>query len=298
MLADVHGNADALRAVLSDVARMAPDLVVVNGDVVNRGPDSVECLSLLLSLRPRPVFVQGNHDDLMHLWLTRAPALPDAWFGDPFWAATSWSAQRLKEAGLVQEMLSWPLTYELALQGLPKVTLAHGTPAHYRESLGRLTPAKRLKELQPDAGVLVGSHTHMPFAASQRRAAGSAEAALAAHALFLNTGAVGVPFNDDPRAQYLLLDAGLGPQPWQAQFRAVPYDRTGVLRRFESSGLLHSGGLSGRIFQLEIALARSLYTPFFLWATQQGRVMDSAAWAEFQALFPQRFVSSDPAPLP
>lgn len=284
----MHGNADALRAALADVARRAPDAVVVNGDVVNRGPDSVECLALLLSLRPTPIFVQGNHDDLMWLWWARDSGLPGAWFGDPFWRATAWSAARLHEAGLLPELRGWPLVRELCVPGLPPIRLAHGTPAHYRESLGRYTPAERLRELLPGAGVLVGSHTHIPFAASQRREGGEA--------LFVNTGAVGVPFNDDPRAQYLLLDAvpSGGGWRWHPEFVAVPYDRRPVLARFQTSGLLRSGGLSARIFREEIARSRSLYTPFFLWATEGGLPMDGARWREFAALFPERFLSREP----
>ena len=48
LIADIHGNADALRAVLADLDRQGVDRIVVNGDVVNRGPDSAEALGLLL----------------------------------------------------------------------------------------------------------------------------------------------------------------------------------------------------------------------------------------------------------
>ena len=56
-LADVHGNAPALEAVLADVEREAPDLVVFCGDLT-WGPLPEETLALVAGLGAR--FVRGN----------------------------------------------------------------------------------------------------------------------------------------------------------------------------------------------------------------------------------------------
>ena len=50
-MADIHGNADALRAVLMDVKAQGAERIIVNGDVVNRGPDSVQVLETLLAFK-------------------------------------------------------------------------------------------------------------------------------------------------------------------------------------------------------------------------------------------------------
>ena len=47
IIADIHGNAGALDAVLNDLQQQGADRVIVNGDVVNRGPDSVEVMERL-----------------------------------------------------------------------------------------------------------------------------------------------------------------------------------------------------------------------------------------------------------
>lgn len=49
ILADIHGNLAALEAVQTDIARLAPDIVIVAGDVINRGPQSKECLQFIRS---------------------------------------------------------------------------------------------------------------------------------------------------------------------------------------------------------------------------------------------------------
>ena len=62
---------------------------------------------------------------------------------------------------------------------------------------------------------IVSAHTHRPL---DRR--------VARWQLF-NPGSVGMPYNEDPRAQYCLLDlvqSADGPV-WQATFRQVDYDR-------------------------------------------------------------------------
>ncbi|WP_119675313.1 metallophosphoesterase family protein [Deinococcus sp. RM] len=269
VLADIHGNADALDAVLRDAHDQGAGRLIVNGDVVNRGPDSVQVMQTLLD---RDVtFTLGNHDDLLRLWHARSDVLPADWYADPFWGATAWSAQELDRAGLLHAPADWPMALDLHEPGLPPVQIAHGTRDHYRESLSDRTDPARLDQLAAAPGggrygLLIGSHIHRPV---QHDHGGT---------LVLNTGAVGSPATGDPRAQYLLLDAQ--PGGWQATLRAVPYDRSGVLRRFQTSGLLDTG-LSARIFRDEIITARSLYTPYWNWTEDQGIPRTDASWTDF-----------------
>ena len=278
-IADIHGNQDALEAVLADIKAQGAERLYVNGDVVNRGPDSVQALETLLALSPQPMFVMGNHDDLMRLWLSRDETLPGDWFEDPFWAATAWSAEQLNAAGLIDTIAHWPMTARVEVGRLPSIEVAHGTHAYYRESLGSRTPENRLIELLEEAqtGVIIGSHTHKPMIQS-----------VEGGRLVLNTGAVGAPFNDDPSAQYLILDSVN--DRWQPTLRAVPYDRSGVLKRFESSGLLAEGGVSAEIFREEVRLARSFYTPYWMWTEDGGRPRTPETWGQFQTEFPERFM--------
>lgn len=265
IIADIHGNLDALRAVLADARAQGAERIVVNGDVVNRGPDSVAALDTLLA-RDDVSFTLGNHDDLLRLWHARSADLPAEWFGDPFWGATDWSAAQLDRAGLLHVPADWPMTKVVRQDGLPPVLIAHGSPLHYREGLSERTRPERVQELSAGHGVLIGSHIHRP---AQAQVGG---------VLVLNTGAVGAPANGDPRAQYLLLTAGA--EGWTAEFRAVPYDRAGVLARFGSSGLLDTG-LSAQIFREEILTSRSLYTPYWQWTEDAGLPRDARTWDTF-----------------
>jgi predicted phosphodiesterase len=78
VLADVHGNAPALRAVLAEIDEAGVDAIVVAGDVVG-GPQPREALELLV-VRPEPVtWIAGNaeHEALAVLaGRRRCPLLP------------------------------------------------------------------------------------------------------------------------------------------------------------------------------------------------------------------------------
>jgi 3',5'-cyclic AMP phosphodiesterase CpdA len=63
-LADVHGNAPALAAVLEEVERESPDLVVFSGDLT-WGSLPQETLALVRSLEIPARFVRGNADRMV-----------------------------------------------------------------------------------------------------------------------------------------------------------------------------------------------------------------------------------------
>ena len=67
VLSDIHGNLPALRTVIADIDAWSPDLVVVGGDIVNRGPRSGECLDVLVERQWADGWrlLRGNHEDFV-----------------------------------------------------------------------------------------------------------------------------------------------------------------------------------------------------------------------------------------
>ena len=61
LITDVHGNLPALTAILAELDREGCDEIIHLGDVVDMGPNSAECLHLLLS-RKDVTMIMGNHD--------------------------------------------------------------------------------------------------------------------------------------------------------------------------------------------------------------------------------------------
>ena len=268
ILADVHGILPAFEAVAADVEAQAPDRVIVSGDMVNRGPQSPEVLDAIHARGWEMLL--GNHDDLLLMWTRRDPALPAGWFDDPFWASTAWCAAQVDAAGWGPTLAGLPMTTRIVEDDLPAVLVAHGSPRHYREGYGRhLSDAaiSEIVEMHPYE-VLVGSHTHIQM---ERRWG---------HHLVLNSGAVGTPFDGDARAQYLVLHGEGG--RWRPEFRRVAYDRAAALEAFATSGYLGEAGLSARLYQAEVAVARSLLVPFQMWSETHDEPRDEAAWHRFR----------------
>ena len=66
-IGDVHGEADALRAVLLKLPVRPEDLVIFVGDLINRGGlDPFDCVEQVIAFdRCRKVCLQGNHEEAM-----------------------------------------------------------------------------------------------------------------------------------------------------------------------------------------------------------------------------------------
>lgn len=275
VLADVHGNLPALEAVLEDVQRHHVDRLVANGDLVNRAPDGAAVVRRLLALGTD--LTLGNHDDLMRALVEGDQRVPEAFHRDPFWEASRWCARELDAAGLLSALASAPMTVRIAPPGAPSILISHGSPRHFREGYGRTLSEALLSEIAEmhPADVYVGSHTHQPLRKRWGRLT------------VLNTGAVGVPFNRDGRAQYLLLELVDG--AWQATFRRVAYDLAAALAAFERDDYLERGGLLARLFRDEIRDARSYLVPYQMWATEHDERLGEHSWERFVHSHPERF---------
>ena len=65
-IGDVHGEAGALREILSKLPLAPSDLLALTGDIINYGPDAFDCVEQIIGFdRCRKVFVQGNHEEAM-----------------------------------------------------------------------------------------------------------------------------------------------------------------------------------------------------------------------------------------
>lgn len=276
ILADVHGNLPALEAVLTDIEEQGVDRVIVNGDSVNRGPESVPVMRTLAEVEHEAVM--GNHDDVMLMIVERRDVEVDPWYLDPFWRSAKLAAEEVEAAGLLDAIRAMPLTLRVDAPDAPSLLISHGSPRHYREGIGPQTTPEVISEITQEhpADVLVGSHTHRPYRASWGRYT------------VLNTGSVGSPFTGDPRAQYLILTLQGG--KWQPEFRRVPYDRARALAAYEDSGMLEKGGLSATIFREELRHARSFIVPFLMWCEEEKLDRDPERWSEYRRMRASRFV--------
>lgn len=79
-IGDVHGCAQALRALVRLIAPQADDTLVMLGDCVDRGPESRQVIEELFELRDKChlVTLLGNHEEMMLNFIDGKPQ-PDDW---------------------------------------------------------------------------------------------------------------------------------------------------------------------------------------------------------------------------
>jgi putative phosphoesterase len=180
-LYDIHGNLPALESVLAEVREARADRIVVGGDLLP-GPMPRECLDLLYSLDVPTDFIIGNGDRETAV-AARGPVasiIPEF-----FREAMRWNAEQLQARDL-RAIDSWPLTLQIAVDGIGHVLFCHATPRNDTEIFIKTTADEKLRPIFDSLGVqlVVCGHTHMQF----NRVVGGTR--------IINAGSVGMPFQD------------------------------------------------------------------------------------------------------
>lgn len=185
VLADIHANWPALEAI-----QEPHDLCLCLGDLVDYGPQPVECVRW--AMRHADHCVRGNHDhgvaqgvevtgDRGYKYLTKVSR-------DRMWGLLAPDERRY--------LLRLPLTLRLELGGR-RYYLVHATPRDPLDEYLMKDPdgwGKRVDGL--DADILCVGHSHMQFNL------------MADGVVILNPGSVGQPRDGDNRAAYAVIDDG------------------------------------------------------------------------------------------
>ncbi|MBI4362616.1 MAG: metallophosphoesterase family protein [Euryarchaeota archaeon] len=224
VISDVHGNLEALRAVLGDMGPV--DLLLCLGDVVGYGAQPNEVIRLL---RERgAVVLRGNHEEGVLTGET-------GWFNE--WAAEAirWTRTVLTPESRAH-LEGLPLRWEGRL-GERTIGAVHGS---FRDPLYEyvvgLSTARACFEAAPQEALLVG-HTHRAVAYTFRedRLEWGLYPEGGVHPLrdrvLLNPGSVGQPRDGNPRASYGILEGDT------FHVKRVEYDIAGAQEKIRRAGL-------------------------------------------------------------
>ncbi len=166
ILSDVHANFTALEAVVDDIDRWRPDLVIVGGDVINRGPRPRECLDLVLD-RVRTQgwqCVLGNHEE--YVLTHAAPGAPRSGLQFELHRNSFWTYQRVQSD--LATLAAWPFQHNL-LYANSAVRVVHASMLGTRAGIYRETTDDELRQkIAPPPDVLIVGHTHKPLIRTHR----------------------------------------------------------------------------------------------------------------------------------
>ncbi len=219
VLSDIHGNLTAFEAVLAHIKQASPDLVLHGGDLADPGSSPIEIVDRIRDLGWHGVM--GNTDEM----LVRPDSL-EAFASQTSAPPALWAAIReiasMTRSALGDDRLAW-LRGQPLLRTEDAFALVHATP----ESCWR-APANEATDTEIesiygslDRPIVVFGHTHHP---SIRHIAGHAR-------LLINSGSVGLPYDGDRRASYLLLDGNI------PSIQRVEYDIEKEFKALSSCGL-------------------------------------------------------------
>ena len=141
LMADIHGNFAALRAILSTPEAQSCGRVISLGDQVNFGPESRKVVETLRSLGA--TMLMGNHEErLLH---------PDDFAGYN-WAMLRVTAGQLSGISLAD----LPVDVRIG-----SALLTHGTPGDPYHLVYPPDLPEVLKALPEDVSLLISGHNHL-----------------------------------------------------------------------------------------------------------------------------------------
>ena len=234
----IHGNLEALTAVLADIDRHGVGRIVCLGDLIGYGPDPVACIDLV---RERcEVVLLGNFE---HAAMNERDH-----FGEPARLSVDWFCQLDGYERHLPFLAHLPSSHQ---EG--RFLYVHGSarnPVHeyvFPEDIENTRKMSRIFDLIPH--VCFCAHTHLQGVFVDRAGrydaktrifhptGGEGEYAylapeeigytwrLDAFKTIVNVGSVGQPRDGDPRAGYVLVDGEI------VRFRRVDYDFEATIRK-------------------------------------------------------------------
>ena len=235
ILSDVHGNLEALTALLAFLAAQQVDRYLCLGDIMGYGADPVACLEALQ--RTGALMIAGNHD------MACVGKLALSGFHEIAQASLTWTREQLSVADL-DALRRLPLT---ATEG--PCTLVHGSLTHPERFEYLADPAKAVETMAVSRTLfcLVG-HTHVPCVMEYHLPTHRLTRMLSASdqladvpfldepstlRYLANPGSVGQPRDGDPRASGLVIDT----ERRRMAVHRVAYDVAAAQRKIRAAGL-------------------------------------------------------------
>lgn len=251
VISDIHGNYEALQAVLADISTRGIERIVCLGDIVGYGPDPLQCVDLV---RERCLWsLMGNHDfGVLYEPTNFNPGAESA----AYWTRDQFDAEPDEKMRAARYDFLGHLRVRVieSPEDSRAIMFVHGSPRRpineYIFPDDAMTAPEKLEAIfERISGVAMVGHTHVPgvftdepdfYPPTELGEAGYSfsddEKAI------INVGSVGQPRDLDPRASYVIL------HPDRVEFIRVPYDPDPTARKIHQIADL-SDWLGDRLYE-------------------------------------------------
>lgn len=215
VISDIHGNLQALDAVLENIKKENCDKIFCLGDLAMAGPQPNETINKIKELMKNGNFelIQGNTDeylgqnsDEMHQIIAKANPI----------MASAYNADRkvISEENL-EFLKNLPSQKTIEINGV-KILLVHGSPRANNENIFPEMPLEKIEEMLVGVGadLVFCGHTHQPCGYQTNT-----------KQTVVNVGSVGRPLNEYPKACYLLLEVFEKTGEFFVEHKLINYDK-------------------------------------------------------------------------
>lgn len=217
IISDIHGNIEALTAVMEDIKTQDIDEIFCLGDVVGYGPNPRECID---ACRDFKLVLLGNHDN-------GALFDPDG-FSSGAERAIFWTRQQLEDTSIEGAEARWDFLAKLPrTHRVEDHLFVHGSPRSPLNEYVFPEDVYNQRKIERIFGFIhqycFQGHTHVPGVFTENCRFYSPteignEFELNEQKVMVNVGSVGQPRDGDPRGSYVTVDGN------QLQFHRVDYD--------------------------------------------------------------------------
>ena len=195
VISDIHGNMQALDAVLNDIKAEKCEKIFCLGDLAMAGPEPVKAIESIKKLYEvgKLELIQGNTDEMIAypeicipLVKEKAPIMGNALENDV----------ELISDDLREFLKNLPKQKELEVEGV-KILLVHGSPRKNDENISPDLPLEKIEEMLEgvSADIIFCGHTHIPCGYQTNT-----------KQTVVNDGSVGRPFTPEPKACYAIAE--------------------------------------------------------------------------------------------
>ena len=189
IVGDVHGNYEALTAVIDDMNKNNINSFIVLGDIIFSGNDPQKCFDTITKLKPL-VWIKGNTDD---------------WFNeidDEFQPTNELEHKIHQEFKRVDAKVSLEVREffsvlkereEIKIRD-KRILCVHGSDLKINDKIGLISQKQHIYDIidRLEQDILLCAHTHLPYIVSLN------------NKLIMNVGSVGLP-KDESRPSYGIL---------------------------------------------------------------------------------------------
>lgn len=231
VLSDIHGNLQALNAVLDDIKLRNVDRILCLGDLAMAGPEPNKTIDFVKT--QDWTVIQGNTDEMI------------AYFTQDVYDAVHANAPIMANA-LEQDVIeiskenkiylrNLPISKYLNIEGL-RILLVHGSPRKNNENIYPDMPISEIEEIvkDADADVVFCGHTHIPCGYQTN-----------SKVTVINDGSIGRPFTDNPQACYVL--AEINGRNMTAEHIFVDYDKQSASKILSERNFVGADKLAGML---------------------------------------------------